>query len=331
MKAKYIQADGESAVCSVCPHGCRIRKGSSGRCGVRRLTHDGEIAIGYGNVSSAHLDPVEKKPLYHFFPGKWLYSIGGYGCNLTCQFCQNWQISQSAGPLKYRIVDPAEVARQAQQSGAVGIAYTYNEPWVNYEFVMDCALASRSLGLKNVMVTNGYVNTAPARSMFALIDAVNIDVKSMDDDFYRRTCGGSLSPVLQCVREAVDADVHVELTNLLIPGLNSDEASVMRLVAWMVSQGYQHIPLHLTAYHPSFKTTIPPITSEACLRNAYVCASKQLDHVYIGNRMMAEGRDTICVSCGARLICRANGKGVVEKVTTEGFCSCCGKAVNIVR
>ena len=213
--ARFWRSAENKIVCELCPHECRIDEGKSGVCGVRVNKAGVLEAAGYGHLSSAHLDPIEKKPLYHFLPGKMIFSIGGWGCNFACAFCQNWSISQERR-LSGAEHSPSEIVSAASRNASMGLAYTYNEPVINFEFLMDCAALVRKAGLANVLVTNGYILRSPAVELLPLVDALNIDIKSMDDLFYRKQCRGTLRPVLDFAAQAVQQACHVEITNLLI-------------------------------------------------------------------------------------------------------------------
>ncbi len=314
--------------CLLCPHECLVKEGHSGRCRVRSVSDGILQADGYGQISAAHLDPVEKKPLYHFHPGTSIYSIGGWGCNFRCRFCQNWTISQQVHVDPGNATGVEDVVRQAVASGGIGVAYTYNEPLIGYEFVHDCAEAVRKAGLKNVLVTNGYVESLPAAALLPWIDAVNLDIKSMDDPFYREVCSGSLAPVLRFARQVVDTGVHLEVTHLLIPGLNSEERQTDTLASWIAETLGPRIPLHITAYRPEYSMALPP-TRAADLRRAFSRAKRLLEHVYTGNLDIPEGRDTRCRSCGALLVERT-GRAIKVTLTAEGRCASCGTASGIV-
>jgi pyruvate formate lyase activating enzyme len=315
------------ARCGLCPHRCTLDEGGAGRCRVRRVEGGRLNAAGYGLVSSAHVDPIEKKPLYHFHPGAAIFSIGGWGCNLACEFCQNWSISQQAD-FSGRRLQPEEVVRAAERSGSIGIAYTYNEPITGCEFVLDCAAAARKRGLVNVMVTNGFVEPGPAAALLEVIDAVNVDVKSMDDEFYRRHCGAWRDPVLRFCEQAVAAGRHLEITSLVIPGLNDSDAGFRALADWMRERLGAAVPLHLSGYRPAFRAR-HPATGAALLEHARELALKSLDYVYLGNVRTAAGQDTRCPGCGAELIGRAGYRVRAGKLR-EGRCGDCGCETGIV-
>ncbi len=279
--ANYWERNGDTVECLLCPTGCIISEGGSGFCKVRGV-REGELkALGYGKVSSAHLDPIEKKPLNDFFPGSMIYSIGGWGCNLSCAFCQNWSISQEFHD-ESRVYEPADIVDEAKASGSIGIAYTYNEPLISFEFVRDCAQLARSAGLVNVLVTNGYINTEPASELLSLVDALNIDIKSMDPEFYKTHCGGELNPVLDFAVQANAAGCHVEITNLVIPGLNDSDDLFVSLADWIYDNLGAEVPLHLSAYHPQYKMVVNRTPPETLLNARDLC-EQRLKHVYLGN------------------------------------------------
>ena len=313
--------------CELCPHHCHIREGKSGRCRIRVMTGGGLKAAGYGMISSMHVDPVEKKPLYHFHPGSSIYSIGGWGCNLACSFCQNWTISQdfrasSTGSTPENIIGAMRAA------GCSLIAYTYNEPLVGYEFVRDCSRLIRTGGGKNVLVTNGYIETRPAAELLPLIDALNIDVKSMSEHFYREHCKASLAPVLRFCVQAVAAGCHVEITHLIIPGCNDDDENLIKLAEWIRKELGPLTPLHLSAYHPDYRMELPPTPRATLLRAREICR-QSLTYVYLGNVSIPEGQDTLCPGCGAVLIERSGYETRLAGVEA-GHCIRCGRKTDIL-
>jgi pyruvate formate lyase activating enzyme len=319
------QSDGRVA-CGLCPQRCLLDEGATGKCGVRQVVAGSLAAVCYGMISAAHVDPIEKKPLYHFRPGSSIFSVGGWGCNLSCEFCQNWSISQES-PASKTAHSPEAVVAQAVASGSGGIAYTYNEPLIAYEFVADCARVARASGLANVLVTNGYIESSPATELLPLIDALNIDVKSMDNEFYARYCGGGLAPVLAFAKQAVDAGCHVEITNLVIPGLNDGPDLFQALAEWMSAELGESTPLHLSAYRPEYRLRVPP-TPGATLEQAYATCSELLAYVYLGNVSSPIGRDTRCPGCGEVLISR---EGYAASVCglRDSRCANCGRAADL--
>lgn len=313
------QANGQAA-CDLCPVGCRLRVGQAGPCGTR-ANHGGVmVPLHYGRIATMALDPIEKKPLYHFHPGRDILSVAAPGCNLHCAFCQNWNLSQRHDA-PTRPATPALLVDAAVAEGSVGLAFTYSEPLVWFEFVRDAALAARAAGLKVVLVTNGYLNPGPLAELLPLVDAANIDLKSMDDRFYRRVCRARLQPVLDAITRFVAAGVHVELTNLVIPGHNDDDASLQAIVDFVAGLS-RPVPLHFSAYRPAWKLQAPP-TPRATLEHAHDLARRRLDWVYLGNVAGATGRDSRCPGCDAVLVDRAGYRGE-SKLTPQGACPACG-------
>jgi len=314
-------------VCGLCPHHCHLREGRDGLCKVRGV-RDGRLkALGYGVISSAHIDPVEKKPLYHFHPGAPVYSIGGWGCNFGCVFCQNWSISQR---MEYHgtMHLPGELIPKAAETGCELIAYTYNEPLVGFEFVRDCCVLARERRLKNILVTNGYIDPVPAKELLPLVDALNVDIKSMSEDFYRRQCKGSLAPVLEFTRMARETGCHVEITNLVIPGLNDGDEAFETLARWIAGTLDERVPLHLSAYHPDYKASFPATPPSLLIRAATLCR-RFLKYVYIGNVMLGEGQATICPGCGHPLIAR-EGYQIYAEGIRNGECRHCGRKADVI-
>jgi len=326
--AKFWHKIADTGVeCELCPNKCKLADGKTGLCKVRTC-RGGELdADGYGLISSAGIDPIEKKPLYHFAPGSRIFSFGGWGCNLGCEFCQNWAISQHID-ITLGQTRPEQVVAKASESGSIGIAYTYNEPLIGIEFVEDCAKIARDMKLLNVLVTNGYIEKDPVKNILPLIDALNIDIKSMEDTFYRRWCKGHLSPVLSFVKQAFDAGCHVEITNLIIPTLNDDEKLIKKLAKWMTDNIGKAAPLHLSGYHPQYKMDIPS-TNVDVLERAYSICREYLDYVYIGNVWSKTGQNTVCPECNNVLISR---EGYSVKITgiDRSCCGKCGREIDII-
>jgi pyruvate formate lyase activating enzyme len=315
--------DGRMA-CLLCPHACLVTETHPGKCGVRH-SRDGRLVLPYyGCISSLAVDPIEKKPLYHFHPGSRILSAGFVGCSFHCKFCQNWVISQTtdAGT---RYMSPASLVEEARRQGSFGIAYTYSEPLVHAEYVMDTARLAHAAGLKNVLVSNGFLNPGPADEILGLMDAANIDLKGFDEQFYRIETGGSLAAVQRFLMQAAGR-VHLEVTTLVIPGRNDDPAQIEGIARFVASLG-KDIPLHLSAYHPDYKYSIPATTS-ASIRDLAGLARRHLHFVYVGN-LGPEESDTLCASCGAVMVKRRGYKVSVDGVS-GGACSSCGSAVPIV-
>jgi len=276
----YEKLDNLRVKCHLCPYECLIANLSRGSCGVR-INKDGVLYTEvYGRMTGMALDPIEKKPLYHYHPGEYILSLGTKGCNFHCDFCQNWHIAQDLNAPTEAITSE-EIVEKAKELGSFGIAYTYNEPFIWYEFVLDTAKLAHKSGLENVLVTNGFVNSAPLEEMLPYIDAMNIDLKSFDEDFYVKICKGRLKPVLEVIRRAVQS-CHVELTTLLIPTLNDSEEMIRREVNWIYDNVGAGVPLHFSRYFPCYKMTLPP-TPVKTLEMAGRIAREKLKYVYLGN------------------------------------------------
>jgi pyruvate formate lyase activating enzyme len=266
--------------CLLCPNYCLLKKGETGRCSVRQNQNGRLYSLIYGETTSVALDPIEKKPLYHFHPGNSILSLGTKGCNLKCPWCQNWSISQDLSCPTEKMT-PEEAVVRAKQLNSFGIAYTYNEPFIWYEFVYDTARLAHQEGLKNVLVTNGYVNQKPLEEIIGLIDAMNIDVKSMEESFYQKYCGGKLAPVLKSA-ELSAKRCHIEITNLIIPTLNDKQRDFQKLTDWVAEKLGKDVPLHFSRFFPAYKIDIPPTPIET-LKAAEAIAKKRLRFVYLGN------------------------------------------------
>jgi pyruvate formate lyase activating enzyme len=287
--------------CDLCPHHCRMRDGQRGIC-LTRMNHGGAlVSENYCRPISTAVDPIEKKPLFHFFPGSSIFSTGPNGCTFKCSFCQNCDISQRL--LQTREVTPQWLAENASAHGSIGIAYTYSEPTIWFETIMEVGKLVREQGKKNVMVTNGYIEQEPLKELLTLVDAMNIDIKSMSRSFYRRICKGSLDPVLAACETAKKAGCHIEITNLLIPGENDDPAETKALAAFMADHLGKDTPLHLSRYFPRYRMDREP-TPEALLLRAWEIAGERLDYVYIGNCAIQGKEDTVCPRCKKLLIRR---------------------------
>lgn len=267
--------------CILCPNNCELSEGERGICLVRRVVSGHLITDGYGQISSLHIDPIEKKPLARFFPGTSILSAGGWGCNLGCVFCQNWTISQDCR-ISPNQCPPDLLAAKCRENGSIGIAYTYNEPLINIEYVRDCAVLVHEAGGKNVLVTNGYIHQKPAGDLLPHIDAANIDIKSINPEFYTGYCSGNLTPVLQFSKLALKYGCHVEITNLIIPGLNDSDDEIAELAEWIRMNLGDQTPLHLSAYHPQYKLSTPATPVATIKRAEKICRGK-LKYIYLGN------------------------------------------------
>jgi pyruvate formate lyase activating enzyme len=316
----YDKKESRRVQCLLCPHHCLLPEGQEGLCRVR-INREGKlVSLNYGEIASLALDPIEKKPLFHFHPGKLILSVGTFGCNLACAFCQNYSLAHEFPPTSY--LDTASllnIVRQTEPEGSVGAAFTYNEPSVWYEYIRAAAPKLKEYGFKVVLVSNGYIEARPLKELLPLVDAMNIDLKAFNDEFYRRHCRGRLAAVLKTVERAA-ASIHVEITNLLIPGENDDSAEISSLARWLAAID-PDIPLHLSRYHPAYKFHRPP-TPLPTLQTAQELAREHLHFVYLGNTP-GEQNLTLCRHCGSILISRT-----VYDVHTEGLkdgcCRHCG-------
>lgn len=326
----YDKLTDQKVECKLCPHACKIMSGHEGICRVRGNRSGILYSFNYGQCTSYGLDAIEKKPLYHFYPGYSVFSVGSYGCNFRCRFCQNWQIAQG-NPQTIRL-SPEELVSytrklQTENPGCIGIAYTYSEPAVWYEFVLDCAKLAQKAGLKNVLVTNGFLQEVPMNELLGYIDAVNLDVKAFQQDFYNRICGGKLPEVLHSAELIKRKKVHLELTMLLIPDLNDNIEEIEGFIDW-VAELDPCIPVHFTRYYPNYQMDLPP-TPVQTLKMAYELARQKLSYVFIGNVAGGQEQDTFCPDCGEKVIEREYMRVRWTKLK-EGRCPKCGKQIPVV-
>jgi pyruvate formate lyase activating enzyme len=311
--------------CMVCPHHCRIADGATGICLCRKNIGGTLQPLNYAHVTSAAMDPIEKKPLYHVHPGRSILSLGTWGCNFKCDFCQNWQISQQRADTQ--LLPPHEAVALARRQRSVGIAYTYNEPTVWFEYVLDTARLARQAGLINVLVTNGYIDPEPLEKLLDVVDAMNIDVKSFTEAFYRRHCRARLAPVLETARRAARR-CHVETTTLLIPGENDSPDEIEQLGDWIAENLGPESPTHVSAYFPRYRLDAPP-TPPATLERAWTILKTRLKFVYMGNIVTDAGSHTVCPDCGAVAV-RRSGYRIDASGLREGACARCGRKLNMV-
>ncbi|MBM3695507.1 MAG: AmmeMemoRadiSam system radical SAM enzyme [Actinobacteria bacterium] len=322
----HLREDGR-VQCDLCPRRCSLRAGQRGLCFGRARRGDAIVLTTYGRSSGFAVDPIEKKPLFHFLPGSRVLSFGTAGCNLACRFCQNWDISKAKAETVLRVAAaPEQIAAEAARLGCSGVAFTYNDPVVFHEYAVDTARACRARGLAAVAVTAGYVSAAPREEFYAVVDAANIDLKSCDDAFYRRYCGGRLAPVLETLEYvARHTRTWLEVTTLLIPGLNDSPVEVATLSAWVAEHLGPDTPLHFSAFHPAFRMTDRPPTPAASLAAARRLARAEgLRFVYTGNIRDPEGQSTRCPRCGALLVGRDGYRLTARGLDDAGNCAACG-------
>ena len=327
----YNKLKDKKVQCLLCPQNCIIGPGRTGLCKVRGNQDGKLIAENYGEISAIHLDPVEKKPLYHFFPGRNILSIGTVGCNMHCLFCQNSEISQvgvkNAPGLTQQVSAEKMVDKALKTPVNRGIAYTYNEPVIWFEYIMEVAKLAHEKGLKNVMVSNGYINELPLRDLIDRVDAFNIDLKGFTDEFYETQTFSTLDPVKETIREISANGKHLEITNLIIPLLNDDPEVFEEMVQWLARETGKNTVLHLSRYFPGYKKMLPPTPVNKLVEFFYT-ARKYLNHVYIGNvGDVKEGRDTYCPHCKSVVIRRRGYQTEIMNLTSEGDCTVCGEKV----
>ncbi len=331
-KASYWETrPNESVLCLLCPQYCNIQPGKIGVRRARRNVEGELVSLNYGEITSFALDPIEKKPLYHFYPGSEILSVGTKGCNLSCGFCQNWEISQGRADA-YSITSKAlaeVVADYGRKRESIGLSYTYSEPLVWFEFVLETAGLVHEKGFKNVLVTNGHINEEPFKDLLPYIDAMNIDVKSFSPSFYAKVCHGKLAPVLRTAKLAREAGCHIEITNLVIPGLNDSRNEISKLVNWVATTLGDITPLHFSRYYPAYKFK-EPSTPVDTLRMAADIARSKLKYVYLGNVPGKEGADTICYECGNTVIERSVF-GVTEYHIRDAECGYCGAPIHVIQ
>jgi pyruvate formate lyase activating enzyme len=327
--ARFWHAEGDRIRCDLCPRACLIGEGQRAFCFVR-ANHGGQMVLTtYGRSSGFCIDPIEKKPLNHFYPGTSVLSFGTAGCNLGCKFCQNWDISKARAfdRLQQRAT-PETIAQAAAGSGCTSVAFTYNDPVIWTEWAIDCAAACRELGIKTVAVTAGYITPEARPAFYGAMDAANVDLKAFTEQFYKKLCYAQLAPVLDTLRWLRhETDVWFEVTTLLIPGQNDSEAEVGQLVEWFAANLGPEVPLHFTAFHPDYKLSDTPPTPPGTLARARRQAQDVgLRHVYTGNVHDVAGQSTYCAGCGELLIERdwySLGAWNLE----GGACRRCGKAL----
>ncbi len=324
-EAAYYEKEPDGVRCKLCPHNCFIRDGDRGFCRVRRNAGQQLIADSWGIISAVHLDPMEKKPLYHFYPGRPVLSIGSYGCNMVCKCCQNWQISQAPVGSVNRKILPEDVVESAlSQSGNAGIAYTYNEPSVGFEYILETAQLAQKKDLKNVMVSNGYISKEPLLELLTVMDAFNIDLKGYNTDFYRIFTGTSLAPVLETLSAIRKSGRHLEITCLIIPTLNDDPFEFRKMIDWIADHLGPETILHLSAYHPDYKLEIES-TSAVAMKQLLNITKERLFHVYAGNIRLEKFQNTRCSNCGNEIVFRSGFLVDTKGLRADGSCIYCGK------
>jgi pyruvate formate lyase activating enzyme len=314
--------------CDLCPRDCRLHDGQRGLCFVRQRSGDAMVLTTYGRSSGFCVDPIEKKPLNHFYPGSSVLSFGTAGCNLACKFCQNWDISKSREMDRLMdIAAPERIAQVAAEQGCRSIAFTYNDPVIFAEYALDCAAAAHAIGLQTVAVTAGYIHAEPRHEFYAAMDAANVDLKGFTEDFYFRQTGAHLAPVLETLEYIHhETDCWLEITTLLIPGHNDSDAELDAMTCWIAAHLGTEVPLHFTAFHPDYKMMDIAPTPPATLQRARAIGLRNgLRYVYTGNVHDAEGGTTYCPTCGAAQIVRDWYRILEFHPDGRGACSGCGR------
>ena len=315
--------------CKLCPHYCVIGDNEHGLCNVRINKKGNLYSELFEKVTAMGLDPIEKKPLYHFYPGSKILSIGSLGCTMKCMFCQNYRISQATPesynqPNSYSVDSIVKLA--SKQAGNIGIAFTYNEPGTFYEYMIEVAKLAIPAGLKTVMVTNGYINREPLEALIPYIDAFNVDLKAFSESFYKSITQSRLSPVKKTIQRIAQAKKHLEITNLVIPGMNDNYAEFEEMVRWISKETGDQTPLHISRYFPDYQLKIAS-TPINLLLDLYEIAKKHLKYVYLGNVVDTSRDTTFCHECNHTLIIREPDKTIITGLDMNGNCTNCGNHV----
>lgn len=331
MEARYFKVLSDNKVrCNLCPHYCNLEEDERGKCGVRRNQEGKLVAENYGIISSLHLDPIEKKPLYHYFPGTSVLSLGSVGCNLSCSFCQNCDISQTTVDdypwLRHHTTDQV-LSYADNYPDNIGLAYTYNEPTIYFEFMIDLATELKTRNLKNIMISNGYIAAEPLDQVLEVIDAFNIDLKAFNDDFYKKYADARLKPVKDNLKRIRKANKHLEITNLIIPSLNDEIHEFQDMVKWIQEELGPHTVLHLSKYFPAYRMHLPPTPAETIIK-LYEISKSYLPYTYTGNMNFSRGQNTICHHCSSILIERHRGYITqIKGLNAKGECLSCGTEI----
>ncbi len=325
----HVEKDGRIQ-CDLCPRDCKLQDGQRGLCFVRAREGDRMVLTTYGRSSGFAVDPIEKKPLNHFYPGTSVLSFGTAGCNLACKFCQNWDMSKSRDMDRLaEQASPDAIARAAKEAGCTSVAFTYNDPTIFTEYAMDTADACHALGIKTVSVSAGYIHAEPRRDLYAKIDAANIDLKAFTEEFYRAQTASHLAPVLDTLRYLVhETNVWTEITTLLIPGLNDSDDELHRLTEWVMGELGADVPLHFSAFHPDYRMRdVPPTPPATLTRAREIGRSKGLRYVYTGNVHDRDGDTTSCPACSAAVIVRDWYEILESRLREDGACGACGTKI----
>ena len=328
-EAKYYRKlENKEVQCLLCPRRCIIPPAKRGFCGVRKNINGKLYSLVYGKPCAVHIDPIEKKPLFHFYPKSKAFSIATAGCNLRCKFCQNWHISQARPEetINYNL-PPAKLIEEVKKSGCSIIAYTYTEPTIFYEYMLETAKLAHQNGIKNIMHSAGFINPEPLRELCKYLDAANVDLKGFSDEYYRKTCAGSLQPVLESLKTIKKEGVWLEVTNLIIPGLNDNPEEIKEMCIWIKKNLGEDTPLHFSRFYPTYKLkNLFPTPVESLEKAREIALNVGLKYVYIGNVPGHSGEITYCPKCGKVLV-RRIGYRILENNIVDGKCKFCGEKI----
>lgn len=324
----YEKLDGNSVQCGLCPRRCVIPEAKRGYCGVRENREGTLYTLVYARPVAIHIDPIEKKPLFHFLPGSSAFSIATAGCNLKCKFCQNWEISQvRPEEVEYVYIEPEQLVKRAKGSGALTIAYTYSEPTIFYEYMIEVARLAREQGLRNIMHSNGYINEEPLKKLAKYLDAANIDLKGFSDEYYAKLTEGTLEPVLRSLKVLKAEGVHVEITTLILPGFNDDPEVLAKMCSWIKDNLGADTPVHFSRFFPMHKLlTLNPTPVEALTKARDIAIAAGLKYVYIGNVPGSGAENTYCPKC-KRAVIERRGYFISQINLVDGCCKFCNEKI----
>lgn len=328
-EAVYYGPHALGVECQLCPLYCIIKPGKSGACKIKKNYDNKLMSIGYGNPCAIHIDPVEKKPLYHFLPSSEIFSLAVAGCNLTCLNCQNWTISQSspADTRNYELM-PDKAVEECLNHDCKLIAYTYSEPTAFFEYMYDTAKIAHEKGVRNVMVSNGFINEKPLRELCKYIDAANIDLKSFDNDIYLKLNGGALQPILDTLKIMKEEGVWLEITNLIVPTWTDDLDMIKKMCDWLVENGLEENPLHFSRFHPLYKLTqLPPTPVDILVKAHDIAVKAGIKYVYIGNVPGSDGQNTFCPEC-KKILVERRGYRILQNNILNGKCKYCQSKIS---
>ncbi len=328
-EAMFQEETARGIMCRICPNECVLKEGELSKCNNRKVIKSKLYTLAYGNPCSANVDPIEKKPLYHFLPGTRAYSIATAGCNLVCLNCQNWTISQTS-PDKTRNYDlmPEKVVSECISKGCKSIAYTYSEPVTFYEYAYDTAVLARKEGIRNIFKSNGYIYPDPLKKLCSVIDAANIDLKAFNESTYLKLSGGKLQPVLDSLKIYRDMGVWLEITNLVVPTWTDNMEEIRKMCRWLSENGFKKVPLHFSRFYPTYKLEqLPPTPVDILNKAVQIAAEEGLTYIYTGNVPGSEVSDTKCPKCRNTLIVRQGYRIAVNNLT-DGKCNKCGASID---